>query len=269
MKCLICGGNSTYYFSKTYTEQPYKDMMETIGKVNYYRCENCGFVLSKTHSQLEKDQWEQLNKSFHTYLEDSSIKQIINQPPYIEQALMLSILSKHNIIDINSIIDYAAGYGTLSTILLDYFDIRLPIYDKYVNDDRDDRYVKCLSQYNTVINSAMFEHVLTREDLDEVNNLVSDNGCLILHTVVGETVPKDNSWFYLDPPVHTAFHTNKSMSLLMKQWNYEASLYCPDSKCWVLFKKDNSNIKEKVEQINREFQTEYSIFKKGFMNYWK
>jgi len=268
MKCLICGSDTSYYFSKAYTEQPYKEMMEDIGKVNYYRCENCGFVLSKTHSQLEKEQWEQLNKSFHNYYESIKTNKLIHQPPYIEQALMISILSKHNIIDINSIIDYAAGYGTLSNILLDYFNIKLPIYDKYVTQNKDNRYIDKLGKYNTVINSAMFEHILNKKDLDEVNNLVKDDGCLVVHTVVCENIPKDNSWFYLESPVHTAFHTNKSMSILMKQWNYESSIYCPDSKCWILFRKNSNDIKEKVEQINKQFQTEYLIFKKGFLDYW-
>lgn len=54
----------------------------------------------------------------------------------------------------------------------------------------------------------------------------------------------------------------------MSQWGYESSIYCPSAKYWVLFKKDKY-IKEKVEFINKEFQTEYLVYKKGFVDYWK
>ena len=126
-----------------------------------------------------------------------------------------------------------------------------------------------LTKYETVINSAMFEHILKREDLDNVNNLVDKDGCLIVHTVVCENVPCDADWFYLRPPVHTAFHTNKSMSILMNQWGYHSSIYCPKSKSWVMLKKDIKNISNIINSINRELQTDYLYYKKGFVDYWK
>ena len=92
---------------------------------------------------------------------------------------------------------------------------------------------------------------------------------MIINTVICENIPQNENWFYMDPPVHCAFHTNKSMSILMLQWNYEASIYCPSAKSWVLIKKAKSNIKEKIESINKELQTEYFIYKKGFVDYWK
>ncbi len=123
---------------------------------------------------------------------------------------MLSLLGKNNIIKTDNMLDYAAGYGSLSRIADKYFGIDLPIYDPFVWAS-DGRYVAAedLQTYSAVINSAMFEHVTSREDLEELNKLVSDDGCLIVHTVICENIPKDPDWFYLYPPVHTAFHTNK------------------------------------------------------------
>ena len=94
-------------------------------------------------------------------------------------------------------------------------------------------------------------------------------GSLIIHTVICENIPKNPDWFYIEPPVHTTFHTNKSMSILMKQWGYEASIYCLSAKSWILLKEASQEIKEKVENINKEFQTEYLIYKEGFVDYWK
>ena len=120
-----------------------------------------------------------------------------------------------------------------------------------------------------VLNSALFEHLFTRDSFDEINNLVSGNGFMIIHTVICENIPQNENWFYMDPPVHCAFHTNKSMSILMSQWNYEASIYCSSAKSWILIKKAKSSIEEKIESLNRELQTEYFIYKKGFVDYWK
>jgi C4-type Zn-finger protein len=54
MKCLICESTSNYYFSKSYDDAPFKDLMSGIGEVSYYKCEKCGFVLSKTHGDLDE-----------------------------------------------------------------------------------------------------------------------------------------------------------------------------------------------------------------------
>ena len=68
MKCLICNSNSKYYFSKTYNIFPYSEMMKDIGKVIYYRCEKCGFTISKTHQVLDNEKFEKLNYDFHHYI---------------------------------------------------------------------------------------------------------------------------------------------------------------------------------------------------------
>jgi hypothetical protein len=108
-----------------------------------------------------------------------------NQPPYLEQAAMIKILIEHGLINGTNMLDYAAGHGTLSRVLEKYFQLHLPIFDEYVTDGDVKRYIlkENLGLYNTVINSAMFEHVLTREDLDKVNQLVTDDGAS--HTSYG------------------------------------------------------------------------------------
>jgi hypothetical protein len=239
MNCLICNSLTQYFFSKTYSTPPCDMFMRDIGHVDYYKCKYCGFVMSKTHSELPSNIWSKLNHDWHHFFEEQPVAlRTCNQPPYAEQALMLALLTKQNLIESSKWIDYAAGYGTLSNILNKYFDIQLPIYDPFINVCKDSTYINnpVDSGYNVVINSAMFEHVLTREDLDNVNRLVSPNGCLFVHTLVCENIPENPDWFYLASPVHTAFHTNKSMGILMEQWGYYSSVYSPKSKSWVLFK---------------------------------
>ena len=145
--------------------------------------------------------------------------------------------------------------------------------DKYVQtDSMADNYVKDLKCYSLVTNSAMFEHVISRSSLDEVNSCVKDDGVLMIHTRISEEILPDPEWFYLKPHVHTAFHTNMSMQILMKQWGYVASIYSPQAKSWFLFKEKYPKLNllsDLVTQVNLEIQAKYLYFKLGFMDYWK
>jgi hypothetical protein len=61
MLCLVCQSKTNYFFSKKYNKLPYSNMMEDIGEVEYYKCENCGFTISKTHQELDNERFENLN----------------------------------------------------------------------------------------------------------------------------------------------------------------------------------------------------------------
>ena len=272
--CIICGCETHYFFSKEYKGHPYSDFIDKLD-VDYYKCENCGFVISKTHQDMSEEQWSDLNKKWHHYFEQNTKNQISNQPPYADQALALKILEENGVFTFGGTLDYAAGYGTLYKFIKKYFDENILIFDDYVSNSMENLpYVKRsnLKKYDLVINSAMFEHILTRRALDEINERVSDSGILMLHTVICENIPKDPNWFYITPIVHTAFHTNKSMNILMDQWGYESSIYSPSAKSWFLFKKGYKNLNE-IESIcssiNIEIQKEYFLYKKGFLDYWK
>jgi hypothetical protein len=271
MNCMICQSDSSHYFSKTYTDPPFDGYMREVGEVHYYRCSHCGFVLSKTHRDLSEAAWQQLNQRFHHFLEDPQSEQKNNQPPYAEQALMVSMLVRSGVVASESMLDYAAGYGTLSRLLSKHFGLHLPIYDPYVRSEGSSLHLETsdLGRYGAVINSAMFEHVREREDLDRVHRLVANDGCLIVHTVVCERVPPDPDWFYLVPPVHTAFHTNKSMDLLMGQWGFRSSIYCPQAKSWVLLRDDVGSVEDRVAALNGELQTTWFHRQAGFVDYWK
>lgn len=271
MKCLICDSESKYFFSKTYTEAPFSDFMIEIGKVDYFKCSRCGFVISDTHRKLDITKWNKLNYQFHHYHENVGVDNEINQPPYAEQAMMISFLGKNGVIDLTSILDYAGGYGRLSNILSAYHGVDVKIFDPYIKLDESDKYVSNeeLQIYKTVINSAMFEHILNRDDLEQVNNVVDNEGSLLIHSVICENVPKDPDWFYLRPPVHTAFHTNKSMKILMEQWGYRSSIYSPKSKCWVLLRDNIKSVDKQLLKLNEELQTKWFFYKDGFVDYWK
>lgn len=206
-------------------------------------------MISKTHVEMPDDVWAELNFQLRHQREERGLSSDINQPPYIEQALMLALLGENIMVYLASMIDFAAGYGSLSLMLSKYFCIDLPVHDPYVvSGNKGVKYLAPseLSKYKSVINSAMFEHVRCRCDLDRVYDLVSHDGCMIIHTLVCERIPNDLDWFYLNPLVYSAFHANRSMEILMTQWGFKSSLYSPKSKCWVLFREEVGALEEQV-----------------------
>lgn len=272
--CIVCDSPTAYYFSKTYPVYPGSPFTAPL-TVQYARCTCCGFVLSETHRAMPRELWSSLNSSWHHHYENPATPKLTNQPPYANQGLTLAMLDRNGIVDLDDTLDYAAGYATLAQFLHKYFKRDINAFDRYVRNPASGiRYVDeaALGRYSLVINSAMFEHVLDRAALDEVDSLVADDGVLMLHTVICERIPPDPEWFYLTPMVHTAFHTNRSMAILMEQWDYAASIYCPQAKSWFLFKKGFTQLdrlEAAVDAINREIQTDYLIYKPGFVDYWK
>lgn len=269
--CIVCGGISKFSFSKDYA--PYPGCPWPNGfSADYFKCIDCGFTYSRTHYEMGKDDWSRLNESWHIYHESGQSK-TVNQPPYLQMALALSVLIKNNLLKNDSVLDYAAGFGTLGNTLSRYFGINIDLFDEFVQSE-DAGYVAKdqLSKYHLVINSAMFEHVVDRSGLDAVNDLVRHDGVLMLHTLVAENIPSDPNWFYLEPHVHSSFFTNQSMEKLMLDWGYSTSIYCPSAKSWFLFKGESpfqNLITETVYKINTELQTEYLLCKDGFLDYWK
>jgi hypothetical protein len=263
MKCIICGTEMEYYFTKIFNVCGLTD-------VDYWKCSNCGFCASKTHFDMTDEQWTVLNNNFHSeshYREDNPYNR--NQR-YFNQALMLFLMAKHALVDRGAWLDWGCGIGSVALLLKDYFDIKLLTYDKYftpqINAINEDILIP--RTFDLVMNTAVFEHVRDRNTLDEIESYVSGTGCFAIHTLIPESVPKDPDWMYL-LPVHCAFHTNRSMQILMDAWGYNCSVYNEHSKMWVLFRQDADLIRSGVAEINRTLGWEYLHFKLGFMDYWK
>lgn len=263
MKCIICESKMHFYFTKTFS-------VCDLAEVDYWKCSHCGFCASKTHFDMTNEQWAALNNTFHSeshYRKDNPYNR--NQR-YFNQALMLFLMAKHDLIDRGAWLDWGSGIGSVALLLKDYFEIELMNYDKYFTPQ-----IGVISEeqlvprtFDLVVNTAVFEHVRDRNTLDEIESYVADSGCLAIHTLVPESVPKDPHWMYL-LPVHCSFHTNRSMQVLMDEWSYSCSVYNEHSKMWVLFRRDADFIQSRVGKMQQSLGWEYLHFRKGFMDYWK
>lgn len=258
-KCLICKGKTEFFFEKSFNH--YKGLLD---KAQYFRCKHCGFVYSQTHYELDPASWELLNKKYceNSYIDN--LNDFSHRPPYLQQALLLNILEKHNLTGKNQYLDYGCGMKFFANILNTYFSLRIDSYDKYINPDFKPK----PQSYDVVFSSAVIEHITSIETLDEMMAYLKNEGIFMFHTLVCEKIPQSPEWFYL-LPVHCSFFTNKSMSILMEKYGFTCSIYSPLAKSWVFFKNNPSEIETKINNINSNLLNNYLVFKKGFVDYWK
>lgn len=264
MQCIICKASMSYYFSKNIDYC-------ALGRVDYWRCTTCGFVASATHFEMQQHEWELLNTTFHAdpifNLKDNPRNR---PPPHAEQARMVHSLFRHGLLHGEPWLDWGAGPGVLSQTLADKYGLTLMNFDQYIKPPINALEAVDIrpGAFNLVVSSALFEHVRSRDTLDQIEACVArDDGVLAVHTLVRGEIPCDSNWMYL-LPVHCAFHTNRSMQILMGQWGYRCSVYNENAKLWAMFHGEEDSVRARVASLNAAMTHKYLHLKEGFMDYW-
>jgi hypothetical protein len=264
MKCFVCEGDLKAYFSKYFN---YHD----LGNVEYWQCEKCGLVTSKTHAEMSTQAWESLNNQYHESYHGTDscpddknwIWRLRCQAKTINELVTIGILPTRL-----SWVDYGCGDGKLADMLSENKRLRIRKFDKYANKANSLLYEDLIRQkFSVVINCSVIEHVLSLQPLQEIINLVADDGVFAVHTLVREEIPRDPDWFYL-LPVHCSFYTNKSMQILFEKFGFKASIYHVDSRMWFWFKNNEEGIHQILQKESVRLHGELH-FKFGFVDYWR
>lgn len=253
-KCIICNNKSKYVFSKNFN-------LKTLKKADYFKCTSCGFMISKTHEDMDEDTWKKLNTEFHleflgkldSKIDPKWISRLNAQKELIKNLIKTEVVNKYD-----NWVDFGCGDGKLSNML--YNVVKINKFDRYCSIIDEHDYcgkIAFLSEqdfkskdFDIVINTSVLEHLRKREDINEIISLPKK--CLLLHTLICENIPETPEWFYLLPG-HCSFFTNKSMQILFDEFGYKYSFYDIKSSMWGLFKnKPNS-----IETVDK------------FLDYWK
>ena len=265
MNCMICGASMSFFFSKHFGQYMLDD-------VDYWLCSECGFAASKTHFDMNQAEWEALNVAFHTAHNRREDDPYNRRQRYFNQAQMLYLMRRNGLIHDGQWLDWGSGEGDVSVQLKEHFGIHLENCDQYIqpliNPVSQTELKSKTASCNLVLSTAVFEHVTSRQILDEIESFVAQTGCFAIHTLVRGAIPQDPEWMYL-LPVHCSFYTNRSMQVLMDAWGYTCSVYNEYAKMWVLFRQENtSEIRNSVLRLNQLMGWEYLHYKEGFMDYW-
>jgi len=265
--CIICGSPMHFFLSKPFH-------LDGLEKADYWRCNECRFVISKTHAEMTPATWKKLNYQVHASYQGTEHPPD-DDPNWItrlnHQAQMLHDVEQIGLLQPDGRwLDYACGDGRLSAILQERYHRNLLKYEAYMQSRED--YLRdsdlVPASFDLVITTSVFEHFFRRSHFDTVESLLSAQGVLATHTLVCESVPDDPTWFYMNP-VHCAFHTNRSMEILFRQWGYTCSIYNVEARLWLWFKSDADNVEKRIQEANSRTGSPFYLFKRGFVDYWK
>ncbi|MFZ4540880.1 MAG: class I SAM-dependent methyltransferase [Rickettsiales bacterium] len=265
--CIICA-SATQPFMQKHFEQ------FNLGDVYYDKCDGCGFVFSRTHYEMTDAEWETLNNQWVSLYQGTDdnpedprwLERFVAQSAIIGDCANLGLLPK------GRWLDYGAGDGKLVNALAVDHGLKVEKYEHSSNPAQGYLQAGELKPkaFSLVTHTAVMEHLRFRSQLDGIFDLVSDEGVMILHTLVAEHVPQNPDWFYL-LSVHCSFFTNRSMQLLFEQNGYQCSVYNVASRLWLWSKQPASIIRpiiEKANAMNRDSMYQY-IFAEKFVDYWK
>lgn len=243
-----------------------------LGTVDYERCGSCGLVLSRTHAEMSVADWERLNREFHATYQGTAFDPGDPRwlPRLMSQASVLADVRALGWVPRGRWLDYACGDGKLSVFARERHDLALLNHDRYMRAGPGwlDEGELAERGFELVITTSVIEHLAHRAHLDFIESLVAPGGAFAFHTLVCESVPDDPSWFYL-VPAHCAFHTNRGMEILFRQWGFDWSVYCVEAQLWLWFRGDAAGAQARVVAANaREGKPHYE-FKRGFVDYWK
>ena len=76
MMCIICNSVMNFFFSKQF-------QTFNLNNVEYWKCNNCGFTISKTHAEMTSKAWERLNLDYHSSYHCTEFNQ--DDPRWIER----------------------------------------------------------------------------------------------------------------------------------------------------------------------------------------
>ncbi|MET0060714.1 MAG: methyltransferase domain-containing protein [Candidatus Thiodiazotropha endolucinida] len=260
MNCYICTAPAEYYFSKQFDRFG-------LDTVDYVRCMACGTVYAQTLLELPEHQWQSVCENYHaSYRGSGDNPDDPNWHVRLEQqAKVLSKLADNGLLATGRPwLDYGCGEGELAG-MLDTGIGQIVRYDRYWKKEGYLQETDLIpGHFDMVISTSTLEHLRSRSSMDALARLVTDDGCLGLHTLVRGEIPCDPNWFYL-LPVHTIFYTNRGMAQLFDQWGFLSSLYVVDARLWVWFRKPLKQLlKEKPELVSIPGWH----IAEGFMAYW-
>lgn len=265
--CIICHGATHPFMKKHFTQF-------NLGDIAYDRCDACGFVLSRTHYDMSERDWEQLNNQWVSAYQGTDENP--EDPRWLErfeaQSRIIGDVAARGLLPPGRWLDYGAGDGKLATKLHDEHGIHIEKYEHSSNPAKGYLRPEELEPkaFSVVIHTAVMEHLRFREQFDKLFSLVSDDGAMILHTLVAEHVPQNPDWFYL-LSVHCSFFTNRAMQVLFEEHGYQCSIYNVAARLWVWFKQPAATIRPLIEQANAEQRDPayHYIFAEKFVDYWK
>lgn len=244
MQCMICEARTSPYLTKQFD-------LHGLGTVHYDRCVDCGFVFSRTHFEMTTEEWERLNATYHHGYQNSTVNQ--DDPNWVErllaQARAIAQLTRIGFLSQQARwVDYACGDGKLGRILGDV-GLDTACFDRYMGQAGYLTEAELLAdEHDLVLNTSYLEHIRSIRQIEEMLELLADDGVFAFHTAVNRVVPRDPHWFYF-LPVHCAFYSDESMRRLFQRHGFKYCVFHRESTLWFWARTDR--VRQAFDRVRR------------------
>lgn len=200
MKCKICAAEAIHFGNG-----------RILGKydIDYFQCENCGFV------QTEEPYW--LEEAYTSAIGNSDVGLVFRNTLFakITSNIIFSVFAHDQ-----KFVDYGGGYGLFVRLMRDAgFDFYW--YDKYCQNifaEGFEAEVRKNGQYELLTAFEVFEHFVN--PLDEIKNILNFSRNILFSTeLLPENNPKPDEWWYysLSEGQHIAIYTIKALSIIAEE----------------------------------------------------
>jgi len=205
MKCKICSqDNKKIFNSKILSKYD----------IEYFHCENCGFLQTEEPYWLEEAYAESINVSDTGYM--------VRNLFYANRLAILLFLTFGKK---GRFLDYAAGYGVFVRLMRDIG------FDFYW----DDKYTKNLfssgfewepgSKVDAITSFEAFEHFV--DPIKEIESLLNiSNGIIFSTELHPDPIPEPSDWWYygLEHGQHISFYSGKTFEYIAQK--FSVRYYC-------------------------------------------
>ncbi|MGA9383362.1 MAG: methyltransferase domain-containing protein [Phormidium sp.] len=261
MKCKICQTDAIHFANARILDKY---------DIDYFKCENCGFV------QTEEPYW--LSEAYTNAIASSDVGLVFRNMQFskITSNIIFSIFDHSS-----QFLDYGGGYGLFVRLMRDAgFDFYW--YDKFCENIFAKGFVAFSEEgeYELVTAFEVFEHF--SNPLTEIQNILKFSRNIFFSTeLLPEDNPKPGEWWYysLQDGQHISIYTVKSLSILAEQMGlnfysnglnlhlitekqipeilFENLCYAPppDNKKPSLITKDYLQVIDQPEEIEEEVAT--------------
>lgn len=199
MNCNICG---------TKSRPLYKATILGKHKIQYYYCDECGFM------QTEIPYW--LDEAYSDAISISDTGVMARNNYFVEVSkIILSIISNPK----GKFLDFGGGYGIFTRLMRDKgFDFYW--YDKYAKNLVARGFEADInnSKYDVITSFENFEHFL--KPLDEIKTILGASDTILFSTeLLPQDIPSPDKWWYycLEHGQHISIFSMKTLEFIAKQ----------------------------------------------------
>ena len=221
MNCKICGSKAKKIFSAKILNKY---------NINYFYCDNCGFLQTENPYWLEESYKESINIS------DTGILSRNLYLSKISSSIIFFFFNKQG-----KFLDYAGGYGIFTRLMRDIG------FDFYWNDKFTKNLVARGFEYNKsqpielITCFEAFEHF--ENPISEIETMLGISRNILFSTeLLPHLVPRPNEWWYygLNHGQHISFYSLKTLQFIAKKYNL--NLYTNKTSIHLLTGKRLNNL---------------------------